>query len=142
MVAPMAVLTISIVASPGRLVPAAHEGSLSDLHSAPKVNGLDQSSQVQFSRTNRSKEQDRGEYGLLPLPKGEGWGEGLQTIEGSDPPHPHPLRSRSRMFPTSATSLSGRTRVNPSSDGERESRRAVFKLRVHQQSLQQQDALR
>jgi hypothetical protein len=30
--------------------------------------------------------------GALPLPKGEGWGEGLQTIEGTDPPHPTPLR--------------------------------------------------
>src|SRR5262249_25421030 len=61
-------------------------------------------------------------HGLLPLPKGEGWGEGLQRIEGSDPPHPNPLPSRSRMFPTSATSLSDRTRVDPSSVGERESR--------------------
>jgi hypothetical protein len=29
--------------------------------------------------------------GALPLPKGEGWGEGLQTIDKSDPPHPTPL---------------------------------------------------
>src|SRR5262250_2711684 len=40
--------------------------------------------------------------GLLPLPKGEGWGEGLQPIERSEPPHPNPLPC-----------------------GERESRRAV-----------------
>jgi len=30
-------------------------------------------------------------HGLLPLPKGEGWGEGLQTLDRSDPPHPNPL---------------------------------------------------
>jgi hypothetical protein len=34
--------------------------------------------------------------GLLPLPKGEGWGEGLQTIDGSEPPHPRPLRCGER----------------------------------------------
>src|SRR5262249_22405950 len=57
-----------------------------------------------------------------PSPRGgEGWGEGV-TIERLVPPHPLP--SRSRMLPTSAMSLSGRTRVNPSSVGERESRRA------------------
>jgi DNA helicase-2/ATP-dependent DNA helicase PcrA len=35
------------------------------------------------------------------------------------PPHPNPLPSRSRIYPTSA-SLECRTRVNPSSGGERE----------------------
>src|SRR5215813_12018474 len=40
--------------------------------------------------------------GLLPLPKGEGWGEGSQPIDRSSPSHPHPLPV-----------------------GERESRRAV-----------------
>jgi hypothetical protein len=29
--------------------------------------------------------------GALPLPKGESWGEGLQTIDRSEPPHPTPL---------------------------------------------------
>src|SRR6266850_1945436 len=53
------------------------------------------------------------ECGLLPLPKGEGWGEGLQTIDRSEPPHPNPLPC-----------------------GERESGRAVIKGRAHQQGSQ------
>src|SRR6266850_5072996 len=54
------------------------------------------------------------ECGLLPLPKGEGWGEGLQTIDRSEPPHPTPLPC-----------------------GERDSRRAAVKLRAHQQGLRE-----
>src|SRR5262245_25934845 len=50
--------------------------------------------------------------GQLPLPKGEGWGEGLQTIERSEPPHPNPLPV-----------------------GERESRRAVVAVRARLQNL-------
>src|SRR4051812_15787463 len=42
------------------------------------------------------------------------------------------------MFPTSTVSLSGRTRVNPSSDGEMESRRAVFERRAQQRTQQVQ----
>jgi hypothetical protein len=49
--------------------------------------------------------------GLLPLPKGEGWGEGLQTIENHDPPHPNPLPC-----------------------GERESRLATWNSRAHKES--------
>src|SRR5262249_36637985 len=37
------------------------------------------------------KAQRAGKCGRFPLPKGEGWGEGLQNIERSDPPHPNPL---------------------------------------------------
>jgi hypothetical protein len=47
------------------------------------------------------------EFGRLPLPQGEGWGEGLQTIDRSEPPHPNPLP-----------------------DGERESGRAAMEGRV------------
>jgi hypothetical protein len=36
------------------------------------------------------------ELGLLPLPKGEGWGEGLRSIEGLEPPHPNPLPAGER----------------------------------------------
>src|SRR5262245_25804018 len=50
------------------------------------------------------------ECGLLPLPKGEGWGEGLQTIDRSAPPHPNPLPA-----------------------GEREYRRAAIGVRAHQE---------
>src|SRR5215510_7724915 len=65
-----------------------------------------------------------------PSPRrGEGWGEGV-TIERLVPPLP----SRSRMFPTSTMSLSGRTRVNPSSAGERESRRAAFQRCAQQRT--------
>jgi tripartite-type tricarboxylate transporter receptor subunit TctC len=45
--------------------------------------------------------------GLLPLPKGEGWGEGFVTLGRPDPPHPHPLPV-----------------------GERESRSAAVKVRA------------
>src|SRR5262245_11795058 len=55
----------------------------------------------------RLKARRNRECGLLPLPKGEGWGEGLQTIDKSDPPHPNPLP-----------------------DGERESRRAAGQVRA------------
>src|SRR5882724_2575005 len=78
----------------------------------------------------RPKAQRSHDCGLLPLPKGEGWGEGFVTLDRSEPPHPHPLPSRSRIFPTSAISISDRTRVNPSSTGERESRRAAVKVRT------------
>ena len=44
----------------------------------------------------------------------EGQGGGRQYDRAFQVPPPHPS-SRSRMFPTSATPLSGRTRVNPSS---------------------------
>src|SRR5262249_54035238 len=40
------------------------------------------------------------------------------------------------MFPTSATSLGGRTRVNPSSAGERESRRAASEHLAQQRTQQ------
>jgi len=53
------------------------------------------------------------ELGRLPLPKGEGWGEGLQTIDRPEPPHPNPLPC-----------------------GERESRRAMMEGRVLQQRQQ------
>ena len=56
--------------------------------------------------------------GLLPLPKGEGWGEGLQTIDGLEPPHPNPLPC-----------------------GERESRRAVIKSFNLQHTPQEQTRL-
>jgi tripartite-type tricarboxylate transporter receptor subunit TctC len=46
-------------------------------------------------------------FGLLPLPKGEGWGEGFVTLDRPDPPHPHPLPV-----------------------GERESRRAAIGIRA------------
>src|SRR5215467_6143277 len=36
----------------------------------------------------RPKARPSHECGRLPLPKGEGWGERLQSIEGSLPPHP------------------------------------------------------
>src|SRR5262249_61363051 len=29
--------------------------------------------------------------GLLPLPLGEGWGEGFRPLARSEPPHPNPL---------------------------------------------------
>src|SRR5262245_11358577 len=32
-----------------------------------------------------------GKLGLLPLPLGEGWGEGLRSHDKPDPPHPNPL---------------------------------------------------
>src|SRR5689334_8560374 len=50
------------------------------------------------------------ECGRLPLPKGEGWGEGLQTSDRSEPPHPNPLPV-----------------------GEREFRRAVMRVRAQQE---------
>src|SRR4051794_31374901 len=56
------------------------------------------------------------EHGRLPLPKGEGWGEGLQTIESSLPPHPHPLPV-----------------------GERESRRAADRVRAHHEGLRRNE---
>src|SRR3954453_12857935 len=80
------------------------------------------------------------ECGLLPLPKGEGWGEGLQTIDRSEPPHPNPLPSPRRRFPTSSMKLSGRTLVNPSSAGERESRRATVKLCAHYEGARQYES--
>jgi hypothetical protein len=45
-----------------------------------------------------AKARPRHELGRLPLPKGEGWGEGLQTIEKSEPPHPNPLPCGERGF--------------------------------------------
>src|SRR5262245_49394513 len=39
-----------------------------------------------------------GECGLLPLPEGEGWGEGLQTSDSLVPPHPHPLPVGEREY--------------------------------------------
>src|SRR5437868_6958073 len=54
--------------------------------------------------------------GQLPLPKGEGWGEGLQTIDRSQPPHPNPLPA-----------------------GERESRRAAGGVRAPNNVLCQQE---
>src|SRR6516162_701654 len=33
----------------------------------------------------------RSTHGMLPLPWGEGWGEGLRPIESQEPPHPNPL---------------------------------------------------
>src|SRR5215813_6320579 len=60
-------------------------------------------------RVNAFKARPSRECGRLPLPKGEGWGEGLQTIDRSEPPHPNPLP-----------------------DGERESRRAVIGVRANQ----------
>src|SRR5262249_32775360 len=70
--------------------------------------------------------------GRLPLPKGEGWGEGVQLIERNETPHPPPLPTPSRMFPPSAMSLSDRIGVNPGSVGERESRRAAVGVNAYQ----------
>src|SRR5438093_11139678 len=56
------------------------------------------------------------EHGRLPLPKGEGWGEGLQAIESSLPPHPHPLPV-----------------------GEREFRRAADRVRAHYEGPRQNE---
>ena len=39
----------------------------------------------------RLKARPSNDCGRLPLPKGEGWGEGLQTIDRFELPHPHPL---------------------------------------------------
>src|SRR5206468_2592689 len=61
-------------------------------------------------RVNAFKARPSRECGLLPLPKGEGWGEGLQTIDRFEPPHPNPLPC-----------------------GERESGRAVIRVRAHQE---------
>ena len=57
----------------------------------------------------RLKARPSNDCGRLPLPKGEGWGEGLQTTDRSEPPHPRPLPV-----------------------GERESLRAVHQIRAHQ----------
>src|ERR1700704_5173944 len=38
------------------------------------------------------------DFGLLPLPKGEGWGEGLQTIDNSEPPLSTTLPCGEREF--------------------------------------------
>src|SRR5690242_3116651 len=46
------------------------------------------------------------ERGRLPLPKGEGWGEGLQTIERPEPPHPNPLPYGEREFRRAAFRVS------------------------------------
>src|SRR6267154_3556400 len=35
---------------------------------------------------------NRDELGLLPLPLGEGWGEGLRSLDGYRPPSPQPSR--------------------------------------------------
>src|SRR5215470_4196028 len=85
-------------------------------------------------RVNALKARLSRECGLLPLPKGEGWGEGLQTINRSEPPHPIPLHPKSDISDFGIQEC--RTRVNPSSDGERESGRAVIKVRAHQQGKQ------
>ena len=53
----------------------------------------------------------RGEVGARSAP-----GEGIRPIESHLPPHPNPLPSRSRIYPTSAN-LKGRTRASPSSGG-------------------------
>jgi hypothetical protein len=54
------------------------------------------------------------EHGLLPLPKGEGWGEGLQTIDQSDPLTPtlSPLGRGSPAVPWSKSVLDTRLCVN------------------------------
>ena len=49
--------------------------------------------------------------GLLPLPKGEGWGEGLQTIERPDPPHPNPLPCGERESLRAAVKVSDQHHV-------------------------------
>src|SRR5262249_29394822 len=54
----------------------------------------------------------RGEFGLPPLPQGEGWGEGLCSLDRSEPPHPSPLPC-----------------------GERERTECVAKLRRHRDAL-------
>src|SRR6516162_762990 len=38
----------------------------------------------------------------LPLPWGEGWGEGLKSVDRSEPPHPDPLPSGEREHTESA----------------------------------------
>src|SRR5713101_5658468 len=43
-----------------------------------------------------------GRLGLLPLPLGEGWREGLTSIDSSRPPHPDSLPTRTRVYPSSA----------------------------------------
>src|SRR5215510_9319251 len=86
-------------------------------HAAPDLRGQvcvrSQKLPLRFL-TESSEARPSQDCGRPPLPKGEGWGEGLQTIESSLPPHPHPLRV-----------------------GERESRRAVVRVRILQQAPRQ-----
>src|SRR5262249_155629 len=63
------------------------------------------------------------ELGQARVRMGEGGGEGV-TIERLVPRGRHCVAGGSGMFRTLTRLLSGRTRVNPSSTGERESRRA------------------
>src|SRR5262249_26973751 len=93
----------------------------------------DRSPQDSLLRANRIKARPHDICGLLPLPEGEGWGEGLQTIDRCDPPHPHALPPKSYISDFGINKC--RTRVTPSSDGERESRRAALEGRARQQSL-------
>jgi ribosomal protein L11 methyltransferase len=61
---------------------------------------------------------------LSPAGRGRprsGRARGFRQLRGYEPPHPSPLPSRSRIYPTS-TSQYCRTRVNPSSRGVREKR--------------------
>src|SRR5262245_40366331 len=92
--------------------------SLPDFGGTLKPRGLDPSPQAPSSRVNRSsrfRARASRDCGLLPLPKGEGWGEGLQTFERFDPPHPNPLPC-----------------------GERESRRAAMQFLAHLKDSRQQ----
>src|SRR5262249_40984762 len=114
MLAPMASLNVTILRLPPRLagIASARVSSRDQSVSAfGHVLNLDRSPQDSFLRASRLKARPRGTCGLLPLPKGEGWGEGLQTIERSVPPPPTPLPV-----------------------GERESRRASLEGRVRKQS--------
>src|SRR5262245_29039015 len=106
MLAPMASLNVPILRFPPRLAGIVSARVSARDRSVPAfdlVPNLDRSPQDSLLRANRLKARPSGTCGLLPLPKGEG----LQTIDRRDPPHPLPLP-----------------------DGERESRRAVFQLCV------------
>src|SRR6266478_8639674 len=73
---------------------------------------------LEWGRARLEWNQCRGKLGLPPPPKGEGWGEGLKGLSmGLEPPHPNPLPSRSRVYPTSAK-FKCRTRGEPEFGGE------------------------
>jgi hypothetical protein len=52
-----------------------------------------------------------GRLGVLPLPWGEGWGEGVMPLDMLEPPHPHPLpcgeREHAEFLASTSVSIKG-----------------------------------